>query len=217
MWSACQYQAEVGGRPRLKLLAHRMHVSFRSASRGSVPNYLLPPCIVYPTRCCLSKSFASRNPTSSYGRVAWGLVPWAPLGHLLNTGGAIPRTPHHSSSSTGGSVILKPLWCENMVCHLCGVSYVLVFELKSFVFLCMAGTHFHLSFSPGPHFHLSPLISMLLAQRFVCSHTCCITSVFTTVLCSDQNYLANRAPKLSHEVVKATVRHMCHLQVSVLL
>ena len=83
--------------------------------------------------------------------------------------------------------------------------------------LCMAGTHFHLSFSPGPHFHLSPLISMLLAQRFVCSHTCCITSVFTTVLCSDQNYLANRAPKLSHEVVKATVRHMCHLQVSVLL
>ena len=67
------HQAEVGDSPRLKLLPHRMHVSFRRDSRGFVANFLFPPYITHPTRCCLStvNRCVSLNPIPSYGIVAW--------------------------------------------------------------------------------------------------------------------------------------------------
>ena len=47
------HKAEVGVFPRLTLLPHRMHVSFRNDSRGSVAYFLFPPCIAHSTRCGL--------------------------------------------------------------------------------------------------------------------------------------------------------------------
>ena len=48
------HQAEVGDPPRLKLLPHRMHVSFRRESRESVANLLFTLFIAHPSRCCFT-------------------------------------------------------------------------------------------------------------------------------------------------------------------
>ena len=98
------HQAEVGDPPRLMLLKHRMHSSFRRGSRQSVATLLFTPCIAHPTRSSITIRRLRRKDTISL-HFAWAnLVVWYShmgVGALGLLGHQLPWTIQNSLQDWG--------------------------------------------------------------------------------------------------------------------